>query len=288
MKKETFWYSQCKPIRISDYAHLADSNGVIKIDNLPENNAAIAIRTAQMLSSISHYTNVDALLKILKHRRILFNRIDRVNDLEESRELSCHSLYQRTFIACFNHSVDESIPLWHMYSKKGMGVRICYIMKDGKKVGDLIDKSKVIKTNSDNIFFTWKKESENVGNIALAKWQNVIYSFDEEYESGVYLGENECEISYDYGLIAAYKDEGWRHEEETRCIVVLSPVIENDQIIYLLFHIDTSSIDTIKLIFDPWMEPEMFECIKHEIDSYKLDVKIECKISRFTNKINRM
>lgn len=287
MKKETFWYSPCKPIRLSECTHLTGSNGVYTIENPPENNTAIAIRNALSLNRICHYTNIDSLLKILKYRQILFNRIDRVNDLEESKELNCNSLYQRTFIACFNHSEDESIPLWHMYSNKGIGARISYVMKKDKSVSDMFDKNTMIKTSSDDICFSWSKDSPQKGHIAIAKWQNIIYSFDEEYESGVYLGEDDYEISYDYGLIGAYKDNGWKHEEETRCIVVLSPFAECSQIFFLLLHLDTSVLDRIEVIVDPWMEPEVFDCIKHEIDSYELEIKVECKVSRYTNKICR-
>ena len=74
---------------------------------------------------IHHYTNIETLALILKNRTIRFNRLDRVDDLEEGRaECSGIKLGQYIFVSCWTEEAEESIPLWRMYTEKGTGVRI--------------------------------------------------------------------------------------------------------------------------------------------------------------------
>ena len=74
---------------------------------------------------IYHYTTIETLALILKNRNIRFNRLDKVDDLEEARTKSNGlNLAQYRFISCWTKSEEESIPLWKMYTNNGIGVRI--------------------------------------------------------------------------------------------------------------------------------------------------------------------
>ncbi len=80
--------------------------------------------SAEARTQLWHYTNVEALFKIISNQTIRFSRIDCVNDLMEKEPLMIDNMYLGTYIACFNHNNKESIPLWNMYTSKGSGVRI--------------------------------------------------------------------------------------------------------------------------------------------------------------------
>lgn len=74
--------------------------------------------------TIYHYTSIDSLAMILSSRSIKFNRLDKVDDMEEKAESSNIKLWQYIFVSCWTENSEESIPLWRMYSNNAHGVRI--------------------------------------------------------------------------------------------------------------------------------------------------------------------
>lgn len=74
---------------------------------------------------IHHYTNIESLALILQSKKIRFNRLDRMDDLEEGRvEAQGIPVAKYTYVSCWTEDEEESIPLWNMYAGKDMGVRI--------------------------------------------------------------------------------------------------------------------------------------------------------------------
>jgi hypothetical protein len=75
---------------------------------------------------IYHYTSIENLALILKNKKIRFNRLDKVDDLEEATHTSeSITLSQYTFVSCWTSQKEENIPLWKMYAGRDMhGVRI--------------------------------------------------------------------------------------------------------------------------------------------------------------------
>ena len=93
---------------------------------------------------IHHYTNIESLALILQSKKIRFNRLDRMDDLEEGRvEAQGIPVGKYSYVSCWTEDEEESIPLWNMYAGKEMGVRISLpqdMFKDhvmlGRIVGD--------------------------------------------------------------------------------------------------------------------------------------------------------
>lgn len=80
---------------------------------------------------IHHYTNIDVLALILKNRTLRFNRLDHVDDPEESNFISNGvNLGPYTFVSCWTEAKEENIPMWKMYTKEQWGVRLSFV-KDG-------------------------------------------------------------------------------------------------------------------------------------------------------------
>ncbi len=76
------------------------------------------------MNIIHHYTSINTFSMILKHRTIRFNRLDRVDDVSESKSYGEYELGKFLFVSCWTDSNIESIPLWHMYTDQMRGVRI--------------------------------------------------------------------------------------------------------------------------------------------------------------------
>ncbi len=74
---------------------------------------------------IYHYTNLESLALILKNQTIRFNRLDKVDDLEEGNTESLGVKFCRyIFVSCWTETTEESIPLWKMYGGDKGGIRI--------------------------------------------------------------------------------------------------------------------------------------------------------------------
>lgn len=77
-----------------------------------------------MADQIFHYTNIDSLALILKHRKIRFTRLDQVDDVREAQTHSGIEFGKYFFVSCWTVQSTESIPQWNMYSRDMQGVRL--------------------------------------------------------------------------------------------------------------------------------------------------------------------
>ncbi len=71
-----------------------------------------------------HYTTVETLALILETKKLRFNSLLNVDDLEEVQTRNLTELGKYCFVSCFTDSLEESIPIWNMYSNRGGGVRL--------------------------------------------------------------------------------------------------------------------------------------------------------------------
>lgn len=74
---------------------------------------------------IYHYTSIENLALILKHKTIRFNRLDHMEDpCEKTFLLNQIDWSPYTYVSCWTENPEESIPWWYMYTKEAKGVRI--------------------------------------------------------------------------------------------------------------------------------------------------------------------
>lgn len=75
---------------------------------------------------VHHYTSIETLALILKNKTIRFNRLDKVDDLEES-EYGISSanvkMGKYIFVSCWTKDNKENVALWGLYTQN-KGVRI--------------------------------------------------------------------------------------------------------------------------------------------------------------------
>src|SRR5690554_452828 len=77
-----------------------------------------------MENKIHHYTTINTLALILKTQKIRFTRLDKVDDISESKIYKKYNLSKFLFVSCWTKQEEESIPQWHMYTDRMKGVRI--------------------------------------------------------------------------------------------------------------------------------------------------------------------
>jgi hypothetical protein len=71
-----------------------------------------------------HYTSIETLALILKTKEFKFNRLDKVNDPLDGITEDFPDSKKIVYVACFTARDDDSIPMWSLYTKDMVGVRI--------------------------------------------------------------------------------------------------------------------------------------------------------------------
>ena len=169
---------------------------------------------------IYHYTSIETLELILKNKKIRFNRLDKVDDMEESIYGSGPNLTKigiYAFVSCWTKSEKENPALWKMYTDY-KGVRIAldampfktYKAKDG--------------------FTSFFQEEMNFGSDYFilsfcneAKLHDVIYVDNPEEEiKNIIKSKNGDMLAsiYDLGL---YKRKEWAMQQESRFKIIALP-----------------------------------------------------------------
>lgn len=74
--------------------------------------------------SLYHYTNVDVLALILKHRTLRLNSLTNMDDRQEQASKDNQNFGRFVFVSSWTDSEREEIPMWKMYTPPHCGVRI--------------------------------------------------------------------------------------------------------------------------------------------------------------------
>lgn len=188
---------------------------------------------------IHHYTNLEALAMILSSRKLKFNRLDCVDDLEEGGiKPDGVRLGQYVFVSCWTENAEESIPLWKMYANGENGVRISidldmfqdFLITDISLPGGLksqglaISKIPQIEIERPNYFVVpifnnngemFYRKIEYVDDIVDATNNIVQRTFTDDKQTNVVIA---------LPKIGKFKHKRWAFQEETRFAITILPV----------------------------------------------------------------
>lgn len=174
---------------------------------------------------IYHYTSIETLALILHNKNIRFNRLDFVDDCEESLYGSGPTsikLGQYTFVSCWTKDSKENLSLWKMYTNnKGVRIGVDEDMFITYRVNERIQS-----------FFA--KPLDIMGNAMVSSFTNearlydVVYVQDLESEMKKIvekIGETGAHFkTYEMGL---YKREEWSFQKECRFKINVTPINTN-------------------------------------------------------------
>ena len=169
---------------------------------------------------IYHYTTIETLALIIKSRAIRFNRLDCVDDLEESLYGSGNmniKLSQYEFVSCWTKDKEENLALWKMYTNN-KGVRIC--MDDDFLISyDVTPKfksflSSAIQMGDDYFVSSFMNE---------AKLFDVIYTNEYIDKINSLISQKGEMISIDTRHLGLYKSERWKFQNESRFKIIVMP-----------------------------------------------------------------
>ncbi len=214
-----------------------------------------------------HYTNIETLALILKNKTIRFNRLDQVNDLEEGRsECSGVKIGQYIFVSCWTEDQEESIPLWRLYTEKGVGVRIgidkemfkTYSYNDGDVVNGVL-----MKGNAKTLLSADMLKMSDIFIVPIFN-DNVFYRSVKYVDDIKKALENavvkNAKGGYNFNLTqwGAYKNKRWGFENESRFVLNIYP--------------NTHHISSLKPEFASWICHVLDRGIPNSINYYDMDL----------------
>ena len=244
-----------------------------------------------------HYTNLESFAKILSTSSLLFNRIDHLNDRNETENFYNTEVANLVFVSSFS-IVNESIPLWHMYTKDNLGLLLHFSFEEIPAKKFLFDYDRCVTAKNS------KYESKQIklfggtefSSPDLSEWCVEIRQTDIRYvdnKQKIEMNCSEANMKYNVTEMGSSKNIAWNYENETRFIAMLRTTADNIEVPdfdYLLVPIKLDEIEKLTIYFNPWMSSEMKKCVEllcnEYIDSSYFH-KIEFKDSQFTNKITR-
>lgn len=175
---------------------------------------------------IHHYTTIETLALILQNKTIRFNRLDGVDDLEESEYgISAANLKMGMyhFVSCWTKDAIENIALWGLYTKY-KGVRIS------------LDENMFVTYPVNDTFKSYFPGFITIGDNYLigvpnneVKLIDVVYvedlkseieklgSYVEDMETGKY----DLKFSNDFGN---FKSKQWEFQNESRFKISVFPI----------------------------------------------------------------
>ncbi len=176
---------------------------------------------------IYHYTSIETLALILESKKIRFNRLDKVDDIEESCYGSGETnikLGQYQFVSCWTKDNKENLSLWKMYTNyKGVRIALDEDMFITYKIND-----------ESKSFFPSPIAIDSKGDYIISSFINEAKLYDINYISEpqekikqliLKAGNNGTVIATDE--IGTYKRKEWEFQKESRFKITVLPICPN-------------------------------------------------------------
>lgn len=257
---------------------------------------------------IYHYTTLENLVLILKNKTIRFNRLDQMDDQCERNFFSPGLNWSPyTYVSCWTETPDENIPLWHMYSKGGTGIRIGLDK-------ECIDWEKQILSGyniSDSIQHPSAKANQVSVSIQLRPitiygiintsqcYHPIKYRGISFHKEDVSIGANRTLVNRTLSgeefqkYVAVYKDEKWAFQNEVRFILFAVPQIAKEKkmsfdefqtiianrtynpITYIDLPLKKSVMDSMEIVLGPNVSEGTFILAKLLVNEYAPSTEIK-------------
>ncbi len=186
---------------------------------------------------IHHYTNIENLALILKNKTIRFNRLDKVDDLEEGKAESLGVKFCKyIFVSCWTKSTEENIPLWKMYGGDTGGVRISlqhemfqeYPLSDlefngMKSIGCFISKIPVNDCLNPQFFFLPIHQYENDLFFRDIQYVDDVLSYTKDKIRLSDVHDNMATMNMEMKPFGSYKHKRWEFQKESRFVLYALP-----------------------------------------------------------------
>lgn len=257
-------------------------------------------QNAESRRKLFHYTDFEAFLSIISKKQIKFNRIDRVNDRQENEFFEQSEVSKLVFISCFSYEESESLPLWHIYTSKNMGIRMGFYLDEDQSfkscfpMEQLVMAKDLLHEQEHKIpYINTKLQSTTAWRVNKLIQKDIIYDIDKREECPIVIPhtpteKNNYNAIYNMNAMGAIKAKAWDYEKESRIVAILRTTKENIEIPeykYLLMPFCFEKLKKLEVTFSPLMQPVVKDCIKREVETHLSGINVECKDSEFDGKL---
>ena len=207
------------------------------------------------------YTSLGVLSLILQNKTIRFNSLENLDDLEESSLQFCDDNPPVTYVSCWTSIVEESIPMWKLYTQMTDGIRI--ELPIGPFKDPRTQNGNCVPGSYDYRAAKWipvlppsRVDPELVymaQPYSLNHPNRVIYRDDltaSEIVASEASGQNAV-VTHN-GAIARFKRNNWDFQQEFRYIVILQRARNNIPLKpYYDADLDDAAISNMRIVVSP-------------------------------------
>ena len=182
---------------------------------------------------IYHYTSLESLALILQNKTIRFNRLDKVDDLEEGNVESLGIKFCKyIFVSCWTEDENENIPLWKMYGGDLGGVRISMEKEMFKMydISNLIESKKTLYSKipfhdyaNPNYFVIPHLEYTDDMFYRHIKYVDDISFYTKNAIQLTDIKNNFGHMNIDMKSFGYYKNKRWEFQKEVRFVLYILP-----------------------------------------------------------------
>ena len=229
-----------------------------------------------------HYTSLDVLALILRNRTIRFNSLENLDDLEETSLRYCDNNPPITYVSCWTDIVEESIPMWKLYTQMTDGVRIELPIgpfndprePNWNKLGTYDYQTAKWKPNTppkqtdpDIVYMTQP--------YSLNYPSGIIYSDDVSVPE-IIISENDGpNIKWVHnGRIARFKRKNWSFQKEFRYIVTLQRQLKEIALKpYYDADLSNAAISNMQIVVSPMFSAGNYLLLDALLKKYDYGIK---------------
>lgn len=167
-----------------------------------------------------HYTSIETLALILKHKTIRFSRLDRVDDPDEySFKEDGITPAHYCYVSCWTKNDNENLPQWYMYGNSTHGVRIeldsdMFVIEGTKIAPHFFD---------DSFRSLYRMMAMPILNCGLLR--NIQYIDDVGVIKNKVFQNFVSQKGIDFKEIGIYKNKDWAFQQECRFLLYMMPLI---------------------------------------------------------------
>lgn len=258
---------------------------------------------------IYHYTNLESLALILKNKTIRFNRLDKVDDIEEGDAESLGVRFCKyVFVSCWTENPEESIPLWKMYGGDYGGIRISveremfkeYIVSDlgfgGLKYqGSIVTKIPAQDMVSPDYFILPILDYDNDLFYRHIKYVDDVFQYTKDAIQITNIKGNRGDMNMEMKPFGYYKNKRWKFQDETRFVlyvfpfnplleganpeissIVMQSLLNNKSLPFAYYdmHLKDETLDNMEITLSPSVTEAQRIIVQTVIDKYATKAKV--------------
>lgn len=178
---------------------------------------------------IYHYTSIETLALILQSRKIRFNSLKNVDDINETQFSDENDLNLSSYklISCWTDNDDENLAFWNMYTPNMKGVRIKIPINLFQKYSFMSNEVIGVQENSfisDSLVPKNECFHEQYWIVPFTEhYHKIIYTDDENLlRPKIFIIEDD-NFTVKIGEIGKYKSKIWEFQQEIRFTLFILP-----------------------------------------------------------------